>query len=224
MMNPVLTSKGQDALAVFLETLPLAKRANAMAVIHDYQRFFEDRLGKGLHCVCGRWGKLNRRPMNVTMVRGFLWLYSRRAEGDNGFINIQEQGPPWLLRSKQLSTMKHWGVIEGRETVKDDEGKKDSGDWRVTPLGIRFANNAVRLPKVSVVYDDVLVDVSEETILISDVQGRVKTAEPFSYEEVMREVPMTEDIRQVLRGSASIPVAKRIQPVRDDSFYDGFDD
>jgi hypothetical protein len=69
-------------------------------------------LDDGTTCLCcGKHAQRYKRGINSTMVRGLIWLV-RMSGADREWINVQEVGPAWLLRSKQLPTLRYWGLVE----------------------------------------------------------------------------------------------------------------
>lgn len=136
---------------------------------------------------CGRWGKIYKYKVNATMARGLMWMYSVSPLGE--WVNIQERGPKWLLRSKSLSTAKHWGLIERLEL--DDEENKDtrhSGVWRLTLRGREFVKNKTLIEEHVFIFDDRIVKFSKSMASIVDCLGK-----KFSYTELMNS-RMSDDV------------------------------
>lgn len=134
--------------------------------------------GEGMDCpCCGRWGKVYGYKINSTIARGLIWMHHN--EDDSGWVNIQE-GPRWLLRSKSLSTAKHWGLIE--HMPKDpDIDLRASGFWRLTSKGIAFIHGRIQVEDTVFVFDDQVLKYSKIFKNIKEALGK-----DFSYEELMR--------------------------------------
>lgn len=140
----------------------------------EFQRAIQN---DGTHCpCCRRWGKINAYQITSTHVRGMIWMlknFNRNAWIDLG------KAPRWVLRAKTMSTLQHWGLIE-HKAKKQDEDKRASGLWRLTPLGRDFVYNRGSVPKYVYVFNNRIVDLSSQQV---DVISALK--KKFSYEELM---------------------------------------
>jgi hypothetical protein len=90
--------------------------------------------GKGAHCpVCDRWGKVYKRRLNPTMLASLAWLKSVSSiSTPSKWVDVQTLAPKSVLRTKQLASLRWWGLVE---PCKTGEGK---GLWRLTLLGWDF--------------------------------------------------------------------------------------
>lgn len=132
--------------------------------------------GKGIHCpCCGKWCKMDKRPINWKMVNALYWIYDNTQLGD--FVDVPRNAPAWLLASNQHSTLKHWGLVE--RAPNTDSKKKHSGLWRVTPKGMQ-AMMGEPIPKYAFIFDDRCYGFDGPMILLKDVKNR------FDYAELMR--------------------------------------
>ena len=121
--------------------------------------------GDGMTCpCCNRWGKVYGYRVNSTMVRGLFWLF---IAGKGDWINIQEKAPRFILRSKSLSTMKYWGLVERKPKGLSD-GKRSSGIWKITNDGISFIHRNLYINKKVFVFDDKVVARSDELVGVDD--------------------------------------------------------
>lgn len=122
--------------------------------------------GEGDACpVCDRWGKLYKRPLGGTMVRQLIWLCQQNPRED-GWIDVQETAPPWMLRTPQLGTLRHWGFVI---TPHKPGGKTASaGLWKPTDLGFMFAYGRVTAPKYKYVYNDTVFNSEGPEVYLSD--------------------------------------------------------
>lgn len=131
----------------------------------------------GMKCpCCDRWGKIYGYRMNSTIARGLIWMHHH--EDEFGWVNIQE-GPRWLLRSKSLSTAKHWGLIE-RRPKDPTEDLRSSGVWRLTPKGIAFIKKRISVERTVFVFDDSVWKFSKDFMDVEAALGK-----NFSYYELM---------------------------------------
>ena len=126
---------------------------------------------------CDRWAQAYWRTINKTMARGLQWLAMRAGMETGYYVDITTP-PAWLLRSNQLATLRWWGLIE--RAPNDDPKKKSSGMWALTNLGRHFIRGNVAVPRrVCTLFGDV-VDQSDDTITVHDIQHH------FDYMEVLR--------------------------------------
>jgi hypothetical protein len=158
-----------------------------MWLLSEAKKRFKKQIAEdGMHCpCCGRWGKVYKYKLNSTIARGLIWMYSVSPSGD--WVNIQERGPKWLLRTKSLSTAKHWGLIE-RLPNDSDEDVRHSGVWRLTARGIQFVKNRTLIEEHVFIFDDTIVKKSKDMASIIDCLGK-----KFSYQELMNS-RMSDDV------------------------------
>jgi len=64
-------------------------------------------------------------------------------------------------RWQNFTKLKYWGLIEQPEPK--------SGKWRLTEKGLEFVTGEIRIPKFVWTWDDEVVEVAEEEILLADV-------------------------------------------------------
>jgi hypothetical protein len=115
--------------------------------------------------------------INATMARALIWLYQTAPDGE--WVNIQTQSPAWILRTKSMSTLKYWGLIEpkGKDDTSDT---RCSGVWRITSTGVKFALNKITINKKAFVFDDKVQGFSDD---YADIMSCLGTK--FSYKELM---------------------------------------
>jgi hypothetical protein len=109
------------------------------------------------------------------MCKAVVWLNKQQLK--NGWVDIPQRAPKWLLRTNQLATMRWWDLIERKPS--EDPAKKHSGLWRVTEQGDRFALGLMRKRRSVLTYDGHVVDRTGPLLRISDV------IEDFDYSQVM---------------------------------------
>ena len=133
--------------------------------------------GDGGKCpCCRRWGKINGYQINSTQVRGMIWMLKNFRKSE--WVDLGK-APKWVLRSKSMATLHHWGLLEAKPKA-DDEDKRASGLWRLTPRGHDFIRRRTTMPKYAFVFDNRLIKVSKEQVDVVQTLGK-----KFSYEESM---------------------------------------
>ena len=134
--------------------------------------------GEGGYCpCCSRWGKVYPINIHRTMARALHWLSTTSFRNHDGWVNVREVAPKWVLRGGVLTSLKHWGLVQ---LYPRDKKEAASGILRVTDKGLNFLFNGYSIPKTAYIYADNLVDYSTE---FTDVQGALKSA--FDYAEMM---------------------------------------
>ncbi len=128
---------------------------------------------------CDRWGKVYMRRINVTMARGLLWLSQQPGDG-NGWIDVPNLAPRWLVRSNQLPTLRWWKLVEAPVPDVVEPEKRTSGLWRMTEHGRGFVAGIVKVPRAVFTWDGEPVGFSDEQTLFQACLG-----DRFSYAETM---------------------------------------
>ena len=133
---------------------------------------------EGGHCpVCDRWGKLYRRGISASMARQLIWLCLQDPRED-GWVDVQRTAPVWLLRSPQLGTLRHWGMV--LDAPVKGVKSRTAGLWKPTAIGLEFAYNRISVPKYKYIYNDTVFDTEGADVTILDCIG-----EHFDYNELM---------------------------------------
>ena len=140
----------------------------------DFQKAIKAEGGK-CPC-CRRWGKINGYQITSTQVRGMIWMLKNFRK--NAWVDLGK-APKWILRSKSMATLHHWGLLETKPK-NVDEDKRGSGLWRLTPVGRDFIYRRILMPKYAFVFDNKLIKHSSEHIDAVQALGK-----KFSYEELM---------------------------------------
>lgn len=130
--------------------------------------------------MCDRFGIVYRINLNATMAKSLIWLSKQNGDRD-GWVDVPITAPREVLRSNQLPTTKHWGLVERRPNT--DPKVKHSGMWRITDKGRQFVNNNLRVPKKVYVYNDVVEAWTPEDVCIEDC-----FTERFDYQDAMRRI------------------------------------
>ncbi len=133
----------------------------------------------GVCPVCDRFGIVYRIGINATMAKSLIWLGKAPTSDPHGWVDVPTTAPKMVLRSNQLPTTKHWGLVERRPN--NDPKVKHSGMWRITDKGRQFVNKQLRVPKKVYIYNDVVEAWSAEDVDIEECFG-----ERFDYQDAMR--------------------------------------
>jgi hypothetical protein len=140
----------------------------------------------GGHCpVCDRWGKLYRRGISANMARQLVWLCQQTPRED-GWVDVQNTAPKWLLRAPQIGTLRHWNMVtdapvaETKSKSKRKSKARSAGLWKPTAIGLEFVHNRISVPKYKYVYNDTVFDTEGPDVTILDCIG-----EHFNYSELM---------------------------------------
>jgi hypothetical protein len=139
----------------------------------EYRDVLEN--GGGNCPCCQRWGKINGYQITSTQVRGMIWMFQNFFEDE--WVDLGK-APKWVLRSKSMATLHHWGLLETKKNA--DKKVRGSGLWRLTPLGRDFIHRHITLPKYAFVFNNRLEKYSEEQVDVVQALGK-----KFSYEELM---------------------------------------
>jgi len=146
----------------------------------DAQLALRAGLADGTSCeCCGRHAQRYNRSLNSTMARGLIWLV-RQAGALRAWVPVQERAPAWLLRSKQLPTLRLWNLVEPKPKDPGDTKKRSSGIWRPTIHGVNFCMGGVTVPKVVTEYQSMVLGYSDKQIHI-----RRALSDKFDYFELM---------------------------------------
>jgi hypothetical protein len=145
-------------------------------LVETWQQFNSAIKDKGANCpCCGRWGLINGYQITSTQVRGMIWMFQNFFEDE--WVDLGK-APKWVLRSKSMATLHHWGLLETKKNT--DKKVRGSGLWRLTPLGRDFIHRHITLPKYAFVFNNRLEKYSEEQVDVVQALGK-----KFSYEELM---------------------------------------
>lgn len=126
-------------------------------------------INKGGKCpCCGRFGKVDGRSLTVDMTRALFWILDASGH-KRRWVNVPKEAPRWVLRTKKLTQLKHWGFIE--PMTKTDGRTKTSGIWRPTRKGRRFVEAAIRVPERMYVFDNRVLAEARRLITVQEALG-----------------------------------------------------
>lgn len=157
--------------------------------LEDSKRAFEADIEKDDEAICetcGRKTKVYRRKLNSSMARGLVWLVNQAVSWEDkkiqdiAWINIPEKAPREFVKSFQLGTLKHWGLVEQKKN--SDKTKRTSGVWRPTHQGALFVVHPwMEVRSHAIIRNGFLEKLDGKLIGIEKALG-----EHFDYEELMR--------------------------------------
>lgn len=135
--------------------------------------------GDGTPCpVCTQLVKLYRRKLNSGMARILIWLVREAARYPEGWVPVADTAPTFVRRSNEVSRLALWGLVEDQPS--DTPARRNSGVWRPTDAGRRFAARETRAPSHVLIFNNVVYGWSAEQIDITAALG-----ETFRYDELM---------------------------------------
>jgi len=119
--------------------------------------------GNGGHCpCCGRWGKVYTQRLTQSMALALRWIMVHGEQ--DGWVQVQERAPRWMMRGKTYSLLEHWGLIESKA--------HRSGVWRATHYGQDFVLGHCEAHAAVHVYDNKVWGLSAETVKFRDCFGK----------------------------------------------------
>ena len=140
--------------------------------------FFENIQGKATKCpCCERTGKVYPLTLNTTRIKSLIWLHKAAMFQEGGWVDVPNEAPKELLRTNQLSSLKHWGLIEA--ATNEDRKKKASGIWRITETGDHFLKGFLSIECKVWIWNDGCIKMDGGFVYISDVDCH------FDYEATM---------------------------------------
>jgi len=145
---------------------------------------------EGARCPCCRkWAKVNAFNLTGTLLRKLI-LLTDKTTGKHMWVETadKKQFPAWFTQTNDHSKLAYWGLLESRGTP--GAVTKQSGHWRPTKQGLRFARNKLSVPATAFVYDSTVVGHSVELVLAADVKTK-----GYNYWEEMRLTWMAEKMK-----------------------------
>jgi hypothetical protein len=154
---------------------------NKSNTIAEAKHFLRANFEKGVDCpCCGQFVKLYKRKLNSGMAITILRIYNESIDDFGKWIPVKE-----FLRinkyknSHDWTLLKHWGLLEEKEIVKDSEDN-NSGFWKITPKGRQFVMNEINVPNKVHIYNNKVLGFSDDQTNIIDSLGK-----NFNYTELM---------------------------------------
>lgn len=133
----------------------------------------------GISCpCCGQYCKIYPRMIHSTMAWCLIKFYRLSRELWD-YFHVSKLCPD-RISSGDFAKLAMWGLIEEMPKDETDTKRRTSGYWRLTHLGADFVLGSAKVPKHIYVYNDTIIDKSEETVTIRDCLSN-----KFDYEELM---------------------------------------
>lgn len=148
------------------------------ATLTHARKWLFDTVEDGAKCpCCQQLAKLYKRNLNSGMARSLVWLVrqsnANKVNGLSpaGWVYLGKEAPAWLLRTKELATTRHWGLVELKPRDPEDTARRTSGIWRPTEKGVDFVHCRLRVPKRVHLYDNIQCGWSEEHVSVVEALG-----------------------------------------------------
>lgn len=156
--------------------------SNDEALLSEAQAYVLKGRDSGVVCpCCGLYVKEYWRTLNRPMVKFLRWLVAEaERQGEKDAWIYVNTGP--LIQGRKgggdFAKMAHWKLIEQKPNT--DDRKRASGYWRPTELGVQFVGGFARVPKRIKLFNNELLEMSEETTDMEEALDR-----GFDYADLM---------------------------------------
>lgn len=151
-----------------------------MNTVKEAKAYLKENFIKGIDCpCCGQLVKLYKRKLNSNMAYVLIQIFHSGKD----FIHVKD-----YLRENNIKNthdwtlLKHWGLIQERACLPEETGKKNSGFWRITKVGVWFVLGESEVSKHILIYNNKFQGFSDETTTITHALG-----DSFNYYELMKE-------------------------------------
>ncbi len=137
---------------------------------------------------CNQSVKVYKRKLNSGMAKALLLIYKISNKVDFGYIHVQDEFKKLGINaiSIEYNKLHHWDLIRPR-LGENPSGANRSGWWKLTPLGISFAQGGSSVKESVFVYDAKVCSSTGREIRITDA---IKNK--FSYFDLMGFLPLNE--------------------------------
>lgn len=160
-----------------------------METIKQAKEFLRANFSKGCKCpACGQRVMLYKRKINSGMALFLIGLYrldKRQQDSVPGMISREFFSNKQIMKEMNINTssldysvLRHFGLIEPRVS---EDGKKDSGYWKITHLGFMFVKHGKEHPKYVFLFNNKRQGFSEEKTTINQALG-----DKFDFQELMK--------------------------------------
>jgi len=144
-----------------------------------------DHLTHGVSCpVCAQYCKLYKRKLSSGMIKALIKIATVQAKFDNIEIKVWIDAGKLNFQGGDYAKLIWWKLVEHRKLRKDEKEanvKKDSGKWRITPLGRQFLSGEVVVPRYIFIYNNRVSMFSAET-----TGARDALTDKFNFGELMQ--------------------------------------
>lgn len=119
-----------------------------------------------------------KRKLNSYMAVNLIKLLKKHRELPNfkgEWVHITQLN----LNGGDFAKLRYWGLIREQENTLIE--KKNAGFWKITPKGLDFLNDRVRVPAYVYLKNNEVQSFSESTVNIHEALGK-----HFSYYDLMK--------------------------------------
>lgn len=149
-----------------------------METLEEAKKYLQENFKAGVRCpCCDRLVKLYSYSINTSLARSLISLYQLSQSQIPSHVKDIVAGLPHSC-GKNFCILKHWGLI--KEVTNEDTKKRSSGFWNITKTGTNFVLGKIRIPQTVEVYNNKVLDISDEVVTIQDCLGK-----EFDYQELM---------------------------------------
>lgn len=127
---------------------------------------------------CGRHAQMYKRNLHATAAKKLVKLY--RLGGQHEYIHTSRLIDEGETGAGDFSKAKYWKLIV--EAENNWEGKRTSGNWKLTDKGVGFVLDLITIPKSVMIFDDRVFGFSEDHTNIQ----QCLTSGGFNYSELMK--------------------------------------
>ena len=150
-------------------------------VARERDRVMTQARNGGCDCpVCGQFVKVYKRTITSFMASQLIEAYLKFGYGqDDSWFHITDL-PTASQGGGEFARLRFWDLVEERLHNKGEEGKRNSGYWRVTSRGFMFATGNSMEEKYTLMYNGQCLGSEGELVNIRDCLG-----EKFDFKELM---------------------------------------
>ena len=147
---------------------------------HVQMALFTENKRTGYTCsCCGQFVKLYSRHFNSGMAIALLTLYKHR---DKGFVHLEDlMAANGFKRCGDASYLRHYMLIEPY-VAKRNDGSNRNGHYRITGLGIMFAENKIKVQERFLTFNNKCEGFEGKEISIIEALG-----EKYNYQEMFNQ-------------------------------------
>lgn len=144
--------------------------------------YLRENFKEGANCpCCGQFVKLYKYAFHSGMARCLILIYNATTphKQTDGFMHVENYFVSIGVKMKGYhGKLKYYKMLE--QLPNNDSSKAKSGIWRITQKGKDFVENKIEVPKRVHLYNDIVVDWSDEQITIKQALGS-----KFNYAELI---------------------------------------
>jgi len=140
------------------------------------RRNFDKRKPVSCPC-CGQVVAKSRRTIYGSMAKWLIELVLKSVEARNGYVEVRN------LRSKggDYAKLRFWGLVE--QKPNRDPKKKESGIWRPTEEGRKFAFRTLKVPRAVFIFNNTFQGYEDPKDLVDIAEC---LGEQFDYSQLMQ--------------------------------------